>query len=126
MNVKVCEDLRTVAAVAVNLSITSIRYVEDLWEENKIKFILDPTPQSLGEPYLKEIVFQSILFYLKRPGHVLLQDGMISPSDIDKEHDNPLLRVRKFWEYWHGSTTLTHEKTRTVSAEISPWKHHPT
>jgi hypothetical protein len=64
---------------------------------------------------LEQIIMRSFEKYLKRPGHVLLPDGMISSAEFEKELNNPLLRVKRLWEYWHGSQTLSVRNFRTVS-----------
>lgn len=64
---------------------------------------------------LEEIVLRSVEEYLKRPGHVTLPGNMIESEEFERERGNPLLRVRKFWEYWHGSKTLNSQWKHTVS-----------
>lgn len=112
--IKGCKDDRTTAAVALELSQSSIRHIEDLWAKERIEFIVYPQPQTINSNALEEIVFRSIQKYLERPGHVLLPDSMISELEFEKEHCNSLLRVRKFWEYWHGSSRLDHRRRRMV------------
>jgi hypothetical protein len=104
-----------VAAIALELSKSSIRHIEDLWSKEKIEFLIHPEPQTINSNALEEIIFRSIQKYLERPGHVLLPDEMIPKSEFEKERYNSLLRVRKFWEYWHGSGRLDHRRCRTVS-----------
>jgi len=116
MGTKACKDVRTVAAIAQELSRSSIRYIEDLWSPEKIEFVITPRPPAISSAVLEEIIMRSIQGYLKRPGHVVLPDGMIPEEELEKERKNPLLRVRKFWEYWHGSMALDNQKKRTVSA----------
>jgi len=115
MGLKACKDLHTVAAIALELAQSSIRSVEDLWSSEKIEFVIHPQPQIMTRTVLEEIVVRSVEKYLERPGHVLLPDGMISTAEFEKERHNPLLRVRKLWEYWHGSPTLNNRTRRMVS-----------
>ena len=112
---KDCRDNRTVAAIALELSQSSIRHVEDLWSKERIEFFVQPKPQSINQGTLEEIVFRSIQKYLEFPGHVQLPDGMVPEAEFEKEHHNPLLRVRIFWEYWHGSSRLDNKRRRMVS-----------
>jgi hypothetical protein len=60
--------------------------------------------------------------YLKRPGHVLLPDNMVPPLEFEKERQNPLLRVRTLWEYWHASPNFL-QKKRRVSALLNYFSH---
>jgi len=115
LGTKACRDSQTVAAIAVGLSQSSILCVEDLWSRERIEFVFNPEPKTTNREVLEEILIRSFDLYLRRPGHVLLPDGIISETEIERERKNPLLRVRKLWEYWHGSPTLDCRQTRTVS-----------
>lgn len=115
IGMKACKDIRAVAAIAVKLAHSSIHCVEDLWASEKIKFDIFPEPRTMSQAVLKEIVMRSVEEYLKRPGHVLLPAGMIPDEEFEKERCNHLLRVQKFWAYWHGSKTLNYKRQRTVS-----------
>lgn len=119
MGIKDCHDLCTVASIAVEFSKSSIGRVEDLWSQEKIIFIVHPEPQAIDTVILQEIIMRSIEKYLKRPGHVRLPDDMIPEGEFDKERRNELLRVRKLWEYWHGSTTLNSQKQQKVGAIVN-------
>ena len=81
----------------------------------KIRFDVQPKPQTVACAVLEEIVFRSFQKYLERPGHVLLPGNIISEQEIEEERHNSLLRVQRLWEYWHGSSTLDYERCRTVS-----------
>jgi hypothetical protein len=91
MSIKACKDVRTAAAIAVELNKSSIRCIEDLWSSTKIEFVVHPEPQTISQVMLEEIVMRSVEEYLKRPGHVLLPDDMIPKVEFDKERCNPLL-----------------------------------
>jgi hypothetical protein len=82
-----------------------------------IELVIRPPPHTLklNSTILEEIVIRSIGEYLKRPGHVSLPEGMISHEEFEKERNNSLFRVQKFWEYWHGSRTLSSKRRRKVS-----------
>ena len=112
---KACQDVCETAAIALKLSRSSIRCVEDVWSAENVDIIIRPPPQIMNRKVLEEIVIRSFDKYLKRPGHVLLPDGMIPEAEFEKERNNTLLRVRRFWEYWHGSQTLNIDETRAVS-----------
>lgn len=113
---KACKSLHTAAAIALKLSQSSINCVEDLWSLEKIDFEFDPRLQNYNNSLqLGQIIFRSFLKYLERPGQVTLPAGMISPEDFQREQKNPVFRVRKLWEFWHGSQTLDFERRRTVS-----------
>jgi hypothetical protein len=113
--IKACKDLPTAAVIAVNLARSSILCVEDLWSSKKIQFIVQPEPQTISRGVVEEIILRSVEAYLRRPGHVLLPDNMVSDAEFIKQRDNSLLRVRRLWEYWHGSATLNYRSKRTVS-----------
>jgi hypothetical protein len=115
---KACKNLHTAAAVALKLSQSSITCVEDLWSSDKIDFRFEPQPQKRGDAMRTcQIIFRSILKYLDRPGQVSLPAGMITLEDFQRERNNPVFRVRKFWEFWHGSQTLDLKSRRTVSMQ---------
>lgn len=107
------------AKIAVEQSQTSIRCIEDVWSSEKIQLDIDPQPRTIVRSVLEEIIIRSFAEYLRRPGHVFLPGGMISDAEFEKERGNSLLRVRKLWEYWHGSPTLNAERTRVVSAVLT-------
>ena len=86
----------------------------------KIKFDIQPEPQTVARAVLEEIIFRSFQKYLERPGHVLLPGDIISEQEIEDKRHNSLLRVQQLWEYWHGSSTLDYERCRTVGKFISP------
>src|ERR1700750_571790 len=111
---KACTDICTTAAIALELSQSSIRCVEDLWSAEKITFVYSPEPRNSQPHVLEEIVLRSFAVYLERPGHVKLPNGMIPEAELEREHKNTLLRVRMLWEYWHGSKTLDHQRSRQV------------
>lgn len=115
MVIKACKDFHTVAAIALQLTQSSIRSIEDLWSVERIEFVVYPQPQTMTCTVLEEIIMRSVEEYLKHPGHVLLPDGMIPSTEFEKERNNPLLRVKKLWEYWHGSPTLNNQTRRKVS-----------
>lgn len=121
MRIKACKDLHTVAAIALELSQSSIRCVEDIWSKEKVKFVIYPEPKATDRNVLEQIVLRSVGEYLNRPGHVQLPDGMISDMEFEKERHNSLLRARKFWQYWHGSATLNYQNTRRVSSILNPF-----
>lgn len=73
------------------------------------------TTQTFNQDALEEIVMRSVKKYLERPGHARLPGGIISVEEFDRERHNSLLRVKKLWEYWHGSPTLNQRIPRTVS-----------
>jgi hypothetical protein len=111
---KGCKDLNKTAAIALELSQSSIHCVEDLWSAEKITFMYSPEPQKMDPHFLEEIVLRSFALYLEHPGHVQLPGGMIPQAEFEREHKNTLLRVHKFWEYWHSSMTLDYRKSRQV------------
>lgn len=113
--IKACRDLRSIAKIVLELSETTIRCVEDLWSSEKIRLVINPEPKVLCRESIGEIIIRSFEQYLRRPGHVLLPDGMVSNTEFEEERHNPLLRVHMLWEYWHGSKTLNCKRTRTVS-----------
>ena len=86
----------------------------------KIKFDIQPEPQTVARAVLEEIVFRSFQKYLERPGHVLLPGNIISEQEIKEQRHNTLLRIQQLWEYWHGSSTLDYERHRTVSRFAFP------
>lgn len=112
---KACASLQAAAAIALELSQTSIRSVKDLWSPEKIELVIQPELTSIRNDSLKEIIIRSFEKYLQRPGHVKLPNDMISQEEYEKERESHLLRVRRLWEFWHGSQTLDHERTRRVS-----------
>jgi hypothetical protein len=114
LRIKACTDVRTAAAIALELSQSSICCVEDLWSPEKITFVCSPEPQDTDPRILGEIILRSFAAYLERPGHVQLPNGMIPDEELERERNNALLRVRMFWEYWHGSKTLDHRRSRQV------------
>jgi hypothetical protein len=116
---KACQDVCVSAAIALKLSKSSIRCVDNLWSKDKIDIIISPTPQVMIREALEEIIIRSFDAYLKRPGHVSLPGGMIPGVEFERERQNPLLRVRMLWGYWHGSQTLNYKQTRVVSAFIT-------
>jgi hypothetical protein len=112
---KACRSLGRTAAIALELSVSSIRCVEDLWTREKIRLVFDPTPVVTDPSMLGEIVIRSFGEYLNRPGHVLLPDGFIADEEMEKEREHGLLRVRMLWVYWHGTQQLDTQNTRAVS-----------
>ena len=60
---------------------------------------------------------RSFTEYLNRPGHVLLPDGMIIAEEFEMERNNPLLRVRMLWKYWHGTWGLPASGPKHVSCQ---------
>lgn len=111
--------MHKVASIVLGLVQSSIRDIKDLWSLEKIQFLIEPEPQIISDFVLEEIVFRSFEKYLERPGHVLLPDGMIPEVELESEQGNNLLRVRMLWQYWHGSNTLDHRKSRMVSEVYS-------
>ena len=87
------------AAIALELSQSSICAVEDLWSCKRIQLIISPEPQGINRKVLEEIIMRSFDEYLRRPGHVELPDGMIPGKEFLREQSNGLLRVQKLWEY---------------------------
>jgi len=124
MRIQACEDIQTAAAITLELSRSSIHKIEDVWSREMIEFDVYPTPETVTPDKLGEIVFRSIGHYLERPGHVLLPDGMIPGDEFEKESKNKLLRVQKFWEYWHGSPTLNNQIPRLVSMIPNTTRDH--
>jgi hypothetical protein len=115
---KVCKSPQNASSIAVKISNSSIKSVNDLWSREKIYFEISPELQNMNADGLKEIVFRSVLYYLKCPGHVSLP-GLIEPEEIEKEHGNHCLRVVKLWRYWHGSNTLDARVRRKASKVVS-------
>ncbi|KAF9785059.1 hypothetical protein BJ322DRAFT_1020665 [Thelephora terrestris] len=113
-----CRSLGRTAAIALELSVSSIRCVEDLWTREKIRLVFDPAPVVTDPSMLGEIVIRSFGEYLNRPGHVLLPDGFIADEEMEKERENGLLRVRMLWVYWHGTQQLDTQNTRAVHVDI--------
>lgn len=87
---KACRSLGRTAAIALELSVSSIRCVEDLWTREKIRLVFDPAPVVTDPSMLGEIVIRSFGEYLNRPGHVLLPDGFIADEEMEKERERPL------------------------------------
>ena len=120
MRGKACQDVGIAAEIALKLSQSSIHCVEDLWSSEGIHLDIRPDLWNINPLLLEEIIIQSFTEFLNRPGHVRLPFGMvIRTDDCDKEQNNSLWRVRKLWEYWHGSPTLDSKKTRTVSVVLN-------
>lgn len=113
--IKVWGNLRRIAAIAQELSASTIRCVEDLWSREKIEFRFDQTPVAIDPETLKEIIFKSFAEYLNRPGHVLLPDGFLPDGKMNDEQGDALLRVRMLWVYWHGTQHLDESNIRPVS-----------
>ena len=91
--------------------------MEDVWSPECVLLTVTPTPpqRDIDEEVLKEIVMRSVTEYLKRPGHVLVPECIVSEEEFERERENPLLRVKRFWEFWHGKDTLNCKRTRGVS-----------
>ena len=88
---KACENFGTAAVIALELSKSSIRFVEDLWSFEKIEFEVSCEPRTIRVAVLKEIIFRSFGSYLARPGHVELPDGMVPPEELERNRDDTLL-----------------------------------
>ena len=91
--------------------------MEDLWSLDKIHFYFSPSEPS-NPTVIEEIVFRSINWYLRRPGHVVLPGGMLSSEEIDAAKDNPLIRTNLLLEYWHTSRTLPCKEYFSVSGAV--------
>lgn len=102
--------------VALKIANSSISCVDDIWSTKNINIALTPArPEKLRSANVKEIVMRSFTEYLNRPGHVLLPDGMIIAEEFERERNNPLLRVRMLWKYWHGTWGLPASGPKHVS-----------
>lgn len=87
-----------------------------MWSPENITIVLRPEkPRELKAGYVKEIVMRSFTEYLKRPGHVSLPKGFITDEQFEKERNNPLLRAKMLWKYWHGTWGLGTKDTKIVS-----------
>ena len=91
--------------------------MEDLWSLDKIDFYFSPSEPS-NPTVIEEIVFRSINWYLRRPGHVALPGGMLSTEDIDAAKDDALIRTNLLLEYWHASRTLPCKECFSVSGAV--------
>ena len=113
------------ADIVLQLAQLSIQAVEDVWSPEYVLLTVTPTPAQgdIGEEALKEIVMRSVTEYLKRPGHVLVPKCIISKEEFEREQENPLLRVKRFWEFWHGKDTLDRKRTRGVSTVLNQFPY---
>ena len=102
--------------------------MEDVWSPECVLLTVTPTPpqRDIDEEVLKEIVMRSVTEYLKRPGHVLVPECIVSEEEFERERENPLLRVKRFWEFWHGKDTLNCKRTRGVSDVLNRFPYFKT
>ena len=93
--------------------------MEDLWSLDKIHFYFSPSKPS-NLTIIEEIVFRSINWYLRCPGHVALPGGMLSSKDINAAKDDALICTNLLLEYWHASRTLPCKEYFSVSGTVHP------
>lgn len=119
-NNQVSKSMDDCGAIALSLADSSIKEVTDFWSDATLEFDIDePCPATIDQGRIKEIVFRSIKYYLGRPGHVQLDNGMIHPDDIQRAKGDQLLRARLLLRYWYGSQDLPYPRFFTVSG-VSP------